>query len=127
MDKKPRLWITYTWDDNEKGNFSYLVQQLNEVGIESVYDRVSLIPGRIIWDQISNRIIESSLDGWGYLLTPKSIANPRCREELAYALNRALYNRGQDFPLIGMLHDVEVKDIPDPLKIRLCVNLADPN
>ncbi len=76
------LWITYAWVDNEEGDFSYLVQELRTVGVEAIYDRVALIPGQRLWEQIGDKIMNSVLSGWAYLLTPNSVRNERCREEL---------------------------------------------
>lgn len=127
MIAKPRFWITYAWVDNKSGDFSYLVQELKSVGVETVYDRVTLITGRDLWSQISDQITNGPLDGWGYLVTPNSLSNNSCREELAYALSRALATKGRSFPIIGLLSGVKFDDLPPPLKVRLCVSLANPN
>lgn len=120
------LWITYAWKDDEEGDFSYLVQELRAIGVEAIYDKIALVPGRRLWQQIGNKILNSPLSGWAYLLTPFSITREACREELEYALNRAINSKGADFPLIGLLHNIAVEDVPAPLRIRLCVNLASP-
>jgi len=121
------LWITYAWVDDEEGDFTYLVQELRGVGVEATYDKIALVPGRRLWEQIGNKIMNEPLKGWAYLLTPNSITRETCKEELAYALYRALTEKGGDFPLIGLVHGVEIDDVPAALKVRLCVNLADPN
>lgn len=123
----PRIWITYAWEDNDDGDFDYLVQELADVGIEATYDKVELVPGMDLWEQIGDKITEGPLDGWGYLLTAGSLASEACREELAYALNRALGTKGRDFPLIGLLHGVRIQDVPPALKVRLCVSMGSPN
>jgi len=46
---------------------------------------------------------------------------------LSYALQRALETKGDEFPLIGLLHNVSIRDIPAALRVRLCVNLANPD
>jgi len=43
------------------------------------------------------------------------------------SLGRALESEGGDFPLIGLLHGVRIGDLPPPLKVRLCVDLANPD
>ena len=43
---KPRVWITYAWVDNEEGDFTYLVQELNTYGVDAKYDKIAIIPGR---------------------------------------------------------------------------------
>ena len=121
------LWITYAWVDNDEGDFDFLVQELNKAGIPASYDKVALIPGRKLWTQIAARISADPLSGWAYLITPNSISSAACQEELSYALQRALETRGSEFPLIGLLHKVSISDVPLPLRVRLCVNLANPD
>lgn len=121
-----KLWITYAWKDNEGGNFDYLVQELKKVGVEAVFDRITLIPGQRIWEQISNKIMTGDFDGWAYLITPDSLASNPCKEELEFAVNRAI-SLNANFPLIGLVHDVPFANVPPPLRIRLCVNLSNPN
>ena len=120
------LWITYARRDDDQGDFAYLVQELRKVDVEATYDRVALVPGRSIWDQIGDRITKGPIDGWASLCTPRGLESDRCREELDYALNRALATKGRTFPLIGLLHQVQVEDLPPALQVRLCVNLSDP-
>ncbi len=124
--KRP-LWITYAWADNEEGNFDFLVQELSSAGIPATYDRVALVPGRHLWAQIATRIESDTLAGWAYLVSPQSLASRACQEELAFALDRAVSVKGEDFPLIGLLHGVSIRDVPLPLRVRLCVNLKGPD
>ncbi len=121
------LWITYAWVDNEQGNFDFLVQKLGQSGIATSFDRITLIPGRRLWTQIADRISSSELAGWAYLLTPNSINSTACQEEMSYALQRALETKGSGFPLIGLMHQINIRDVPLPLRVRLCVNLAEPD
>lgn len=121
------LWITYAWKDDDEGDFSYLVQELHATEIEATYDKIALIPGRRLWEQIGDKIADSPLSGWAYLITANSLASEACREELAYALDRALRARGGDFPLIGLLHAVRIEDVPPALRVRLCISLASPD
>ncbi len=125
MAKRPnlKLWVTYSWADREEGDFQYLVQELRPIDITATYDKVALVPGQRLWDQIGSRITKDPIDGWAYLLTPNSLSSEPCREELAIALDRALRSKGKSFPLIGLLHDVSIDDVPPALKVRLCVNL----
>jgi len=121
------LWITYAWKDNDEGDFDYLVQELERNGIPALYDKISLVPGRKLWPQIADKIEREPLSGWAYLITPDSLASNACQEELAYALQRAIETKGQEFPLIGLLHKVSISDVPLTLRVRLCVNLANPD
>lgn len=124
---QPKVWITYAWADNAQGDFAYLVQELKSVGVEATYDKINIVPGQRLWDQIATRITQDPIDGWAYLITSNSLDNESCREELAYALDRALNTKGGGFPLIGLLHGVRIADVPPALKVRLCVSLASPN
>lgn len=121
------LWITYAWADNTEGDFDYLVAELNRGGVTAQFDRIALIPGQRLWEQIAERIASDQLAGWSYLLTPQSIASQPCQEELAYAIDRALSTKGSGFPLIGLLHGVPISTVPAPLRVRLCVDLGSPD
>jgi hypothetical protein len=121
------LWLTYAWADNDEGDFEYLVQVLEGAGIVTLYDKIALVPGRRLWPQIADRIRSTPLAGWAYLVTPNGLASSACQEELSYALQRALEAKGDEFPLIGLLHDVSIRDVPMALRVRLCVNLANPD
>ena len=46
------IWITYAWADNDEGDFDYLVEQLEEAGVCATYDKISLVPGQRLWEQI---------------------------------------------------------------------------
>lgn len=117
------LWITYAWKDNTDRNFDYLSKELTDAGIPVEYDRMALIPGLPLWKQIGEKISSERLAGWAYLITPNSLASEPCMEELDYALNQALKIKGRAFPMIGLLHGVQVSHLPQALQIRLCVSL----
>ena len=121
------LWITYAWSDNDEGDFDYLVQELGRNSVPALYDKIALVPGRRRWAQIAKKIEEEPLSGRAYLVTPHSLSSEACQEELAYALQRALESKGEEFPLIGLLHQVSIGDVPLALRVRLCVNLANPD
>jgi hypothetical protein len=121
------LWITYAWADNEEGDFDFLVTELGNAGVAAKYDKIALVPGRRLWEQIGAAISFDPLSGWAYLVTPNSLASQACREELSYALQRALEARDDEFPLIGLLQGVSIRDVPIALRVRLCVNLANPD
>jgi hypothetical protein len=120
------LWITYAWVDNKEGDFDYLISELQAAGVVAKFDKVALVPGQRLWDQIAKQITEGAISGWAYLVTPQSIASEPCREELAYALDRALRARDESFPLIGLLRDVAINDVPAAIRVRLCIDLRDP-
>jgi len=122
------IWITYSWKDNDEGNFDYLVQELRNFGIDTKYDKVALIPGQRLWTQIADKIKDINTKGWAYLITPESLKSESCLEELYYALDRALESKDNKFPLIGLVvNGVSFNDVPTALKIRLCISLSSPN
>lgn len=124
--RKP-LWITYAWADNHDGDFDYLVGELKKAGIDATYDRIALVPGRRLWEQIGDKITREDLSGWAYLITPQSIQSEPCREELSYAIWRALSGKASDFPLIGLVWGVGRSDIPPAISARLYVDLRSPD
>jgi len=125
MSAPKPLWISYAHADNASEDFAYLVQELGKAGVPALYDRITIVPGRRLWDQIAARITKGDLAGWAYLVTPKSIESKACQEELAYALDRAL--REPSFPLIGLVHGVPFSEIPAALRVRLAVDLRAPD
>ncbi|WP_157213000.1 toll/interleukin-1 receptor domain-containing protein [Pseudomonas sp. M47T1] len=125
MDKP--LWVTYAWADNTENDFDYLIQEIEAHGIPTKYDKIAIVPGQHIWSQIDKHIDASIISGWAYLITPASLASKACQEELAYALQEALSKEGSNLPIIGLLHNVSVSDLPKSLSTRLLVSLNDPN
>lgn len=122
-----KVWLTYAWADNEEGDFAYLVQELDRAGISAIYDKIAIIPGRKLWPQIADNISNEEISAWAYLITPNSLSSAACQEELAYALQRALETCGEEYPLIGLLHNVSIREVPMPIRVRLCVDLANPD
>src|SRR5205814_4412041 len=86
----------------------------------------AIVGGRRLWEQIAAKITTGSLSGWAYLVTPRSLSSRACREELEYALHRDLEAK-EDFPLIGLLSEVAIRDLPPALKVRLCIDLRSPD
>lgn len=121
--RKPRLWITYAQENKVTGNFDYLAQELRGAGIDVIYKDIALKKGLLLWDQIAKSIEDKNLDGWAILLTRESLQSEFCREELAYALERALSSRGKNFPLLGLVHQVNTQDVPTALRVRGLVDL----
>jgi hypothetical protein len=122
------LWVTYAWADNEDKDIDYIVSQLEAAGVNIFYDRRVLVPGQRLWQQIGSQITDTSrVDAFSFIVTPNSLASEPCKEELAYALERVMKERGGSFPLIGLMHRVRAADLPPPLKVRLCIPLSSPN
>ncbi|HYH95463.1 toll/interleukin-1 receptor domain-containing protein, partial [Hyalangium sp.] len=121
-----QLFLTYAWVDNADGDFDFVVQQLEQAGVGVVYDRVALTPGKRLWEQIGEQITKGSIDGWAFLVTPNSLKSKACLEEYFLALGRALDARGEEFPLLALVHGAAFKDLPPSLRIRLGASVADP-
>lgn len=123
------LWLTYAWEDNQAGDVDYLAQELSRSGLSVKLDRWNLRAGLRLWEQIGDHITNPSLsDAWAIYATQASLGSESCKEEVAYALDRALRSRGQEFPFIGIFpttldHDL----IPPSIRSRLYVSLTDPD
>jgi len=126
---KKAVWITYAWDDNESGDVDFIAQELGKAGLEVKIDRWNLIVGRRLWEQIESFIQDpDESDGWILFATQSSLGSQPCKEEYAYALDRALHTRGGDFPVIGLFPSkVDESLIPGGIRTRLYVSLQDAN
>lgn len=124
-----KLWITYSWKDNQEKDVEFLAQEIFRSGIEVKLDRWILSAGKRLWEQIDNQISSSeNSDAWAIFATQNSLGSEPCKEEVAYALQRALEFRGKEFPLIGIFPGpVENSLIPLAIKTRLHVSLSDPD
>ena len=124
--KKTQAWLSYAWKDNQEQQVDWIVQELEREPqrLEVHLDNRDIIPGQRLWDQIGKAISDPDIcDAWIFVVTPNSLGSEPCREELAYALDRALSVRGQNFPLIGLIDGkFNSKDLPSSLKVRLCVS-----
>lgn len=128
MDKANKVWLTYSWHDNKDKDVDFIVQELEDAGLEVHLDRRDIVAGIRLWDQIADKISDSKVcDAWVFLVSHNSLASEACREELAYALDRALDFRGENFPLIGLVYGPYTPDmqIPKALKVRLYVQMTD--
>jgi len=121
-----KLWLTYSWADNEDGDVDHVLDVLEREGLEMAYDRAHLRAGRRLWEQIGTAIDDPALSGWAFYVTENGLRSQPCQEELAYALDRALRTRGGDFPLIGIFPSpVDRELVPYAIATRLYVNLAE--
>ena len=122
-----KLWLTYSWKDNEQGDVDFIAQELRTVGIQVRLDRWDLVAGQRLWEQLDRFVThEDETDAWMIYATPNSLGSEPCREEVAYALDRALSKRGAGFPVIGLFAGpANIQLFPAALRTRLCVNLED--
>lgn len=123
------VWITYNWDDNKNNDIDFIAQELSKSGLDVKLDRFNLSAGKRVWEQIASFIQDpSKSDAWLIYATLESISSEKCKEELAYALDRALDTRGNQFPIIALFPaTVDRNIIPAAIKTRLYVNLKDPD
>jgi len=123
------VWITYAWEDNKNRDVDFAAQELSGAGLDVKSDRWNLDVGKRLWEQIEHFIQDDSLsDGWLLYATQSSLGNEKCKEEFAYALDRALDKRGGEFPIIALFPaSVENALIPAGIKARLFVSLTDPD
>ena len=123
------IWITYAWADNENNDVDYVIQELRNYGVEVKIDRWSIQAGKRLWEQIANFITNpKECDAWLIYVTPNSLGSEACKEEFAYALDRALQSRGNTFPVIGICPtSMDNNLIPPGIRTRLYVSLNDPD
>ncbi len=124
-----KIWITYNWKDNEDKDVDFIAQELINAGVEIKLDRWNISAGKRLWSQIETFIkSKEESDAWILVATNNSLASEPCKEEYAYALDRALHNRGEDFPVIGLfLNSINEDLIPSGIKTRLYVSITDPD
>jgi hypothetical protein len=121
------LWLTYAWKDNQDQDVDFVIAELEKRGVEVRYDRVELLAGKRLWEQIDAGISNPEVSAWAMLVTENSLQSEPCLEEIAYALDRALRTKGSEFPLIGIFPGpVDRAIIPSALATRLYVNLSNP-
>ena len=123
------VWITYAWKDNEHGDVDFVAQELGRSGVTVKLDRWNLAAGKRLWEQIDSFISRpDQSDAWLLIATDNSLASEPCKEELAYALDRALKVRGAHFPVIALfLSRAEPSLISTAIRSRLYVSVTDPD
>ena len=122
------VWLTYAWQDNQDGDVDFVAQELIASGLTVKLDRWNLKAGLRLWEQIGEHISNPELsDAWLLYATQNSLGSEACKEEFAYALERALNERGAAFPVIALFpSSVERELIPPGIRARLFVSLTDP-
>jgi hypothetical protein len=123
------VWITYAWEDNKGNDVDFAAQELTGAGLSVKLDRWNIQAGQRLWEQIENFIQNpAECDAWLLYTTQNSLGSEPCKEEFAYALDRALSKRGQRFPVIGLFPGpVDNNLIPAAIRTRLYVSLTDPD
>jgi hypothetical protein len=115
------IWMTYSWTDNQSGDVDFIAQELKDTGLNVKLDRWNIKAGMRLWDQIEEFIQEpTQCDAWLLVATQASLGSEPCREEYAYALDRALNSRGTAFPVIALFPaTVDDSLIPAGIRTRL--------
>lgn len=123
------IWITYSWEDNKNRDVDFLAQELQAAGLVVKLDRWMLGAGKRLWEQIEKYIQDpKESDAWLIYATQNSLGSEPCREEFAYALDRALRSRTEAFPVVALFSgSVDSQLLPAALRTRLCVSATDPD
>ena len=123
------VWVTYAWSDNENGDIDFVAQELERAGLTVKLDRWNLTAGKRLWEQIDAFICDSDeCDAWLLVATTNSLSSEPCKEEFAYALDRALGSRGEEFPVIALfITHTDSSLIPAGIRTRLHVSITDPD
>jgi len=122
------LWLTYAWQDNQDGDVDFVAQELLASGLTVKLDRWNLKAGLRLWEQIGEQISNPAFsDAWLLYATQSSLGSEACKEEYAYALDRALNARGELYPVIALFPStIDTDLIPPGIRTRLFVSLTDP-
>jgi hypothetical protein len=120
-----RLWISYPWINKEERDFTFLVAQLKEAHFDSIYDSLQLLPDKHLWERTVQRLASIGFDGWLYILTHQCFTRRIFADELNTAIERALKQKGPDFPVVGLLYGISTQHVPLALRVRPCVSLGD--
>jgi hypothetical protein len=125
--KNPTVWLTYSWKDNQTQDVDFIAQELESYGVHVKLDRWNIGAGKRLWEQIEHFIQDKNeCDAWVFYATTNSLGSEPCKEEYAYALDRALNSRGADFPIIGLFpSSVDNGLIPAGVRTRLYVSTND--
>ena len=119
-----KIWITYNWDDNQDGDVDFIAQELEQAGVEIKLDRWNISAGKRLWEQIEHFIVSP----WLLIATNNSLSSEPCKEEFAYALDRALNTRGKAYPVIALfIGSCDENLIPAGILTRLYVSITDPD
>jgi hypothetical protein len=122
-----KIWLTYAWTDNTDKDVDFVAQELESSNLEVRLDRWNLSAGKRLWEQIEQFIQNrDECDAWVIYATQNSLGSEACREEYAYALDRALHTRGAAFPVIGLFPStVDSSLIPAGIRTRLFISTMD--
>jgi len=123
------VWITYSWADNMSSDVDFIAQELEASGLTVKLDRWNIAAGRRLWEQIEDFITKpSESDAWLFIASHNSLSSEPCKEEFAYALDRALKDRGSTYPVIALfLSEVDKSLIPASIRTRLYISIVDPD
>lgn len=123
------VWITYAWEDNKSSDVDYIAQELESSGLTVKLDRWNIAAGKRLWEQIENFITKpDESDSWLFIASHNSLESEPCKEEFAYALDRALNDRGSTYPVIALfISDVDMSLIPAAIRTRLFISIVDPD
>ena len=119
--------ISYDPADNLDNDVDFAVQKLEEAGLSVKAAEWSIHAGSRLWQQIAHFITsQAESDAWLLYATPRSLGSEACKEEIGYALTRALETRGKSFPIIGIFPGpIDENLIPAAIKSRSSVSLTD--
>ncbi len=125
--ERRQVWVSYLWTTGEERDLKFLFSPLNGLDIDTKYESVRLIPETRLWQRVLQSLTNMEFDGWLYVLTHQIATRGACAEELLEAIDKALQDKGTDFPMIGLLYGVSAQQVPLGLRMRPCLSVGDPD
>ena len=115
------MWITSFWPGD---NFEYLADELRAIGIDAAYEQIPMTSE--LWlERIRDGITRHAFDGWALVLTDR-VTGRGGRARLVEAIAHVGTLKGAEFPLVALLA-CRTDRVPDVVRSRFCVELADEN
>jgi hypothetical protein len=112
--------------EKEERDFSYLLPKLKERRIEAIYNSLPVESHLKLSQRIVHRLLSINFDGWLYILTHQVVSRRACADELIASVDRTLVHLGPEFPMLGLLHGIDARNVPTALKVRPCLSAGDP-
>lgn len=98
------VWLTYAWNDNDRGDVDFIAQDLRDAGFHVCLDRWSPTRDARLWDQLREPFSTAgTLQAWLLYATPNSLGSTLCQGDFSHAMENVRKTRGAQFPVAVLL------------------------